>query len=502
MRDVAALSGAARCASAPEMRPITFAGLLGWLHQAAGAMADTGVVLVSPLGRDERCAHMPMRILADQLAEAGFPTLRYDHLGEGDSLPLPDPEADALPALLDGIEQAVAQLRALTGVQRVVLGGVRACASLAMLRADLADGLLLLAPVLNGRSWLKRLRFSAGVLKAPQSGSEDLSIDSGDLCLNAATATSLAAVDLENAPLKRAQPIFAAAQNRLVRAWAEQLRLAGETVALHDFPGFDALFLDAHSNEPPLTLFDDACDWMQRAFGPTFIEAALPELPAAELRPAGASERAVVFGEGLRGVLCRPDRIDPGAPAVLFCNTGGDPRPGIGGFATTGARRLALEGAASLRFDFAGLGDSPMSGPELRSHVYETPRGAELAAAIDLLEQEGFREICIVGVCAGAYHALRLAPHDARIARVFAISPVKLIWRKGDSLAFGRIDDGKATQTYLQAVRDPKTWTRLLKGGIDLGAVLRTLGLRLRGRLLGLISQAQGVSPLADMRAF
>ncbi len=94
--------------SAPAMTAVTFHGLLGWLHQAGGPMADTGVVLISPLGRDARCGHLPMRLFADQLAEAGFPTLRYDHRGEGDSLPCDDPEADAFEKhrLLDALEAA------------------------------------------------------------------------------------------------------------------------------------------------------------------------------------------------------------------------------------------------------------------------------------------------------------------------------------------------------------------------------------------------------------
>ena len=42
------------------MAPVSFAGRFGWLHQPETLVEGaTGVVLVSPLGRDARCAHRP-----------------------------------------------------------------------------------------------------------------------------------------------------------------------------------------------------------------------------------------------------------------------------------------------------------------------------------------------------------------------------------------------------------------------------------------------------------
>lgn len=508
MRDMVELSGTGGPVHTPQvMRPVVFSGLFGWLHATGGAMADTGVVLISPLGRDERCAHQSMRLLADQLAEAGFPTLRYDHRGEGDSLDLAAPEADAFALWLEDVERAVDELRQRTGVERVVLGGVRLGASFAALQAAHVDGLLLLAPILNGRAWLKRLRFSANVVKTPTvANAGDLALDSGGLVLKPATAAGLSAFDLDLAP-PPALPLFVAAQNRMVRGWAERRQAAFAGVTISDFPGFDALFLDAHSNEPPLALFAGVRDWMRQRFGPAFLEGGRAssdetEADLVELHPPGAAERAMTFGEGLRGILCLPDQIDPDAPTLLFLNTGGDPRPGIGSFATTAARRLAGRGAASLRFDFAGLGDSAATGSDIRSHVYETSRAADLDAALGLLEGQGLRNICVFGVCAGAHHALRLGVHDPRVTRIFAVNPVKLVWRRGDSLAEGEVDEGKATQTYIQAVRDRQTWKRLMEGEVDLRAVARTFYLRLKAHALGMISRLRGDSPLAEMRAF
>ena len=282
------------------------------------------------------------------------------------------------------------------------------------------------------------------------------------------------------------------------------LRRPGQDVRNSDFPGFDDLFLDAHSNLPPSELFDRARAWLTETFatplrGSKFKAAA--DTGAVMLNPPGLTERAVTFGAGLQGVISEPADGPRGSRCVVFCNTGGDPRSGIGGFATQTARGLARRGVASLRFDFAGLGDSPSEGED-RGHVYETPRGADFDAAFDLLAGQGYSEMIVVGLCAGAYHALAAAHRAERVTGAFAISPVKLVWRSGDSLVFGRKDEGKAMRTYSRALRDLETWKRLIRGGVDVGAVVRTVLLRLQGRARGWMAARGASSPLARLQAF
>jgi pimeloyl-ACP methyl ester carboxylesterase len=142
-----------------------------------------------------------------------------------------------------------------------------------------------------------------------------------------------------------------------------------------------------------------------------------------------------------------------------------------------------------------------MPGGKVRSHVYETPRQADMAAAVDCLHAHGYERAAVVGVCSGAHHALRLSARDPRIAEVFAISPVKLVWRKGDSLVFGKADLGRATSSYLDSLAERRTWRRLVRGQLDVTGISRMFGGRVRARALGAIDRLSGRSPLKDMRA-
>lgn len=492
-----------RVASSHTMRAITFQGLFGYLHRPESQSADTGVVLIAPLGRDARCAHRPMRLFADHLAAAGVPTLRYDHRGTGDSLPLHGADAEALSEWLCGVGHAVETLKAQTGVKRIILGGVRLGATLATLSVEQADGLILLAPVLNGRSWLRRLRFSAGAAADRAAAGDDAPLDSDGLELSAASAAALARIDLDALPALGV-PTFVAAQNKLVEAWADKQVAAGGPVRRAGFEGFRDLFLDAHSNRPPLAVFSAARQWLTADVGVTLgAPRPAPGAPPSDLKGHGVIDQAVQIGAGLQGVLSAPEIAEQAVDtAVLFLNTGGDPRCGIGGFATETARTLARRGVASLRFDFAGLGDSPLPDEGEPSHVYETPRDADIDAAVTFMAERGARHLVVVGVCAGAYHALHAAWRDPRVTAVFVVSPVKLIWRAGDSLAFGRKDDGKATQVYASAATQPETWLRLLRGEIDVAAVARTLASRLQARFSAVATRYSADAPSVQMERF
>src|SRR4051812_34012890 len=60
--------------------------LFAWLHRPeAGPPAGHGVILCPPVGHEQLHAHRSLRHLADALAAAGLPVLRFDYAGTGDS---------------------------------------------------------------------------------------------------------------------------------------------------------------------------------------------------------------------------------------------------------------------------------------------------------------------------------------------------------------------------------------------------------------------------------
>jgi hypothetical protein len=345
---------------------------------------------------------------------------------------------------------------------------------------------MLLAPIQKGSVWIRELRLSARIMDIADQGGQDAAIDADGIRTSAATVAHASRVDLAALP-EAPREVFLAS-----RAPAKGLRARLEALGCHieaaGFEGYDELFKEAYLNSPPQALFDQASGWLDRLASawPAAARASAPPLEPARLDLGTAEETALCFGPGLAGILCAPKRPGAERRAVIFTNTGGDPRTGIGGFAVDCARRLAELGVASLRFDFSGLGDSAFAGG-WRSNIYEVPREAEFQAALAVLEDAGYGQAVAVGVCSGAYHAHRAAFHDPRIAGVFSVNPGEWVWAPGQALVEPDHVRGASTRLLMSnamgGLGKLDKWRRLLRGELKLGQKLGVILGKLVGKL-------------------
>jgi hypothetical protein len=131
--------------------------------------------------------------------------------------------------------------------------------------------------------------------------------------------------------------------------------------------------------------------------------------------------------------------------------------PHCAGAAVDLARQLAAGGVASLRFDFAGIGDSAAP---IGSHVFEKDRSPDITAAIDALVPLGFQEFAVEGLCSGAYHAYHGAVADARIGFVLAINLPFFKWIPGFPVAELNFDMRKPTD-FVQMMQTRTFWMSL-----------------------------------------
>lgn len=132
--------------------------LFGAHHEATGAARDHGVIFAYPGPQEYMYAHYGFRLLATQLAQAGFPVLRFDWSGTGDSAG--ETEQACLADWRRDLQAAEEELRDVAHPARVSVVAFRLGAIVAAttpFRAKLAR-LLLWEPVVNGRDYLAELR--------------------------------------------------------------------------------------------------------------------------------------------------------------------------------------------------------------------------------------------------------------------------------------------------------------------------------------------------------
>ena len=128
-------------------------------HAPQGAkVRPLGFVLCPPFGREYIFAHRSFRQWAVRLSRAGFPVLRFDYFGSGDSAGGDD--EGSVEQWLDDLSTAVSTFGKVTAGARVCLAGLRVGASLATLHATRhqnVDGLILWDPVVNGDRYVDAL---------------------------------------------------------------------------------------------------------------------------------------------------------------------------------------------------------------------------------------------------------------------------------------------------------------------------------------------------------
>jgi len=480
------------------MKRVMFEGCAGWLHEAPG---DTGVVLCAPQGHEMMWSHRALRHLADDLAAAGMPALRFDYPCTGDSTGGCD-DPDQVARAICSIVAAADKLRAWTGVRNVVLCGLRLGASLAAQAADAmrsdpnraVAGLVMLAPVVNGRAYLRELKAlhlnwldSTGPMPQP-TAAPDGAQDVLAFRMPADAVSEIMALRLDRmseCPAPRvwmldAWPGSTSAVAALGQAW----QAAGVRVDTAPFPEYPALMQSSEyaavANEANRQIVAWLSPLVQAQQGvPTAMLPAHPPPTVVE----GVVEESVWFdGDRQFGVLSTPSGQTVPRLAVIFPNTGGNHHVGDGRMFVTLARHLAAQGIAALRLDVSALGDSPgasrtMSIPAIYS---DGPR-RDVSAAVDWVRAQGFERVVLAGVCSGAFLSLQTALANPGVNGLLMANIVKFRWGRADE---AELKHGVRTwRGLLDAACRPNNWRRLLHGDKHLWPIVEGLAQQVARRL-------------------
>ncbi len=128
-------------------------------HPASPVMRSCAMVLCYPFGHEYIQFHRVFRQLAGLLAQAGFPVLRFDFYGCGDSGG--DAEEGRLDQWLADITMALGEIRRRCRPPKICLVGLRLGGTLSLTagaEAEDIDGLVLWDPIVIGSSYLEELQ--------------------------------------------------------------------------------------------------------------------------------------------------------------------------------------------------------------------------------------------------------------------------------------------------------------------------------------------------------
>lgn len=508
----------------PAPVPVVFGDCFGWYHSApSGCARARSVVLCPPFGVEMLWTYRNLRSLAELLARAGLPVLRFDYPGTGDSPGGNEP--CLLERWLAAIDAAVSLLRERSETEEVALCGLRLGGLLAAEAARRLPGpagrLALLAPVISGAGYARELAIWGRM--RPQQRTRADWVEVAGFALHASDIDRLHTLDLK-AALAEAPPsallVLDIAQDRLRDdAWSARLTTAGTALAIERFAGYPEFMREAYLATTPIAEFERVAAFLRDGAAPAFHGTISSKEPDAcvVVRDGATIEAPVTFGraQDLFGILCAPGAgaydAETGAPAVVILNTGSNHRIGDARYAVLLARGLAAQGIVSLRVDLRGVGDSLRGedprllggGPDAyrRAHVrlYGRSHTADVRAALDALAARGYGPFILVGVCSGADAALNAALADPRVAGLAL----------GNLPSFGRLSGGEgAAEAALTArvcgVPLPHRLARALLGWRARNWLTRTFRQahmtfeRLLGRTVAPIAGRVGVGRVAS----
>ncbi len=299
--------------------------------------------------------------------------------------------------------------------------GIRVGATIAAAEAARhpLDVLVLWDPCRSGRIFLREQAALLALSQGRQARG-DGSVKTPGFRYDSVTARDLGALDIAATGGPLATNICLVTRPGRTLDAELEARLAGGGDVHHDVaPGLDELLdADGQLMELPDETIDGLVAWISSVVpsapapfdAAPFDRADVPAVVAAGHGPA-VVERPVRLGPaGLFGIVTEPEgEPDGDAPAttVVCLNMGRSRHIGPSRMWVDLARRWAAEGLRTFRFDLSGLGESNTRPGQLRDIMYPDEAVADIECVAEALSPDDRARTVVIGVCSGAYHAIR-----------------------------------------------------------------------------------------------
>lgn len=441
--------------------------------------ARSGVVIVPPFGWDDICAYRPLRSLARHMASRGIAVLRFDLPGTGDSSGSAH-DHKLVAAWIQAVQDTVAELKAIAGVQEISIFGVRLGAMLSLAAASAGtrvENLILWGASATGRTILRELRAfrnlevtevveGEAAPPAPVAG-----LEVAGFLLSGETERELESLGaLELAPMPGQKVLLLTRDsfphdNKLLQS----LEKAGCRITLSTGAGYQDMLAAPHEPLP----FSPATEqiiinFIQPATGTPDTLATIPYSTVAtgsSCQPEeGVLETAFPVsyrGQSLFSVLTQPTNARSSDDwGLLFMNAGGVRHIGPNRMWVEAARRWAKRGVPSIRIDFQRVGESDCDELTNIANLHSDDLIEQLSAAMNSMRSQlGCHRFIAVGLCSGAYAAFQSLIRDSAIRAAVLLNARLFFWNP-------EIEPRRLAKRVGAGYADLGYWRRLIKGEI------------------------------------
>jgi pimeloyl-ACP methyl ester carboxylesterase len=419
--------------------------------------------------------------MAQSLARAGIPVLRYDLPGTGDS------SGDAcdsglLESWIHSVSRAAGELRNIGEIKDVAVVGIHLGAMLALRAAsrgaDIGQ-LVLWGPAARGRAVLRELRALANMERHEYLAHEAAppqpiaGFETGGFLIAPETLRALEDLDISNSLQRWRGRVLLLSRDELPHdaALVESLWACPEaTVEMAAGRGYSAMTASPQESVFPEDTCRRIAEFVGRDCDGSGNVAGEPAVDCVRTSESIYTDQTCSLG--MFGILAEPEPDVPRSDCcLLYLNAGGVRHIGPNRMWVESARRWASRGVASLRFDLQGIGES--DGEEYIDvpGLYKARLMDQIEAAIDSLRRyAGVRRFVAIGLCSGACWAFHAAMRNPDVRAAIAVNPSLLAWDPG---ADRRRMIRRVVAGGISGCAD---WTRMIRDGIQRGDIRQGLG--------------------------
>lgn len=423
--------------------------LLSHIHLPLTPPAHSGVVIVPPFGWDDICSYRPLRSLARNLALNGIPTLRFDLPGTGDSSGSAL-DQKLIPAWIQSIQAAAAELKAATGVHAVSILGVRLGAMLALAAAAAGtqvESLILWGASATGHAVLRELEafrnlelteYAQGEVPPPQP-IEGLEV--AGFLLSPETKSALDALSAIDLPPLTDQRVLLLSRDNFPhdRRLVQSLERAGCQLTLKPGMGYQKMMAAPHDSVPfspetqstILQFLETNKEKKQFVSLPPVIEKFRPEHSCRLEEGIGENVCLQQYrGRSLFSILAKPAAGLPSSDwGLLFINAGAVRHIGPNRMWVEVARRWAARGIPSMRLDFQRVGESDGDLEADIASLHGDDLVEQLGTVMNTMQlQLNCRRFIAIGLCSGAFAAFHSVIRDPAIRGAVLLNPRQFFW--------------------------------------------------------------------------
>lgn len=503
-----------RISRKPIFIPTEFGPLYAVLHIRENLECmDCPLIVCPPIGIDYMNSHRSLKKLADKLALSGTPTLRLDYFGTGGSC---DIEIDnQVKGFIESIRQADMFLKKVLNTECTALLGFRFGATLAALFASKTEisYLVLWGGIFQGKRLIREMRLLQN--SSSNNRPNEAYLEAGGWVIEQETQDTIKNIDLAKTHPKTKSILLldgnkSGAHQKLLNQWqSNNTDITVEfTVSISD------MLVDAHEACVPHRDIEFINQWVKGLpnnnsgkLTHSHVKGLITNTP---LNFHTQGTKSKLINESLHHFIFESEQFytftmsdslsSKNMPLIILLNSGSNHQVGPNRLYVSISRELAAIGFDCLRLDLPGLGESEaLQGQNENIPYMDTPTSA-INACLDQLPDKP-KEIVLIGLCSGAYHAFLAAyefHNTVPIVESILINPLTFYWEKGMKLENAASVSYSKWGWYRKAAKSRVKWIRLISGNTDprpiIKAAFNRIYILIKSKLMPFFTMKAGVA--------